>query len=950
MRFLSPIPFLAGWLCLVPFAGLRGAGPEPLHARIDALLEQGQPAGRAGLAGDAEFLRRTWLALHGTIPTAAQARAFLADPAPDKRARLVDTLLADRQFARWMAVRFDVMLMERRGEAHTKTGPWRDWLEESFAANRPWHALVRDLIAADGSDEKTRHTARWLLEREADQNALTKDAGRLFLGQDIACAQCHDHPRVDDYQQRDYAGLQAFFNRTYLFRPDTKKPGVVGEQASGDLSYLSVFTQAGGTTRPRLVGSAELVEPAGAEWAVAPNDKDKSVRPIPKYSRRARLAETLGAGTHPQFRRNIANRLWAIVFGRGLVEPLDLDHSGNPASHPELLDLLAGEIGAMKFDMRAFVRELALTRAFQRSLDPAPPSPQLVAELAQRLPALEKAAAEQDRAATAATEAFRVAQKAVVETSVAVVPLSAEIAKAETDSVAAKKAADEAAAAQKAAEDKARPLRETHQALAEAAAEVTQALAQSGETPELTAAAKTFQAKAEAAAKPLKAAETELAAKRTAAEAKAKAFADLQTRIATTKAKLAEAEKAVAARQTTLDAAAKQKEATRIASLNTARLVTEAKAALAWHSATQAATAARQAAEGASRAVTQARQQAAPLQKTLADATTALATQESALAAARAEAAKAQEAVAAKNPAAEALKAAAAKAATAAAKLPTDAQVKQAAAAVGARAQTLASEAAAAAKTAAEAQGRADSAEKALAAAKTAAEKTRAELAGLPARIKELETAAAEAQSRIAAAERAEMETRDALTAAWSRSFASMDLLPLSPEQLSWSIMQATGQIDSLRAGAVREWETKNKFTEADKANPAKVKERDAGAEALFRERLRGQETTFVRFFGGAPGQPQTDFFATPEQALYFENGGTVRGWASALANRAAGLPDAKAMAEELYLSTLTRLPAPAETAELAAALEKSPADQKARLLGDAAWALLTSVEFRFVF
>ena len=74
------------------------------------------------------------------IPTVEQARAFFADTAPDKRAKLVDALLADRQFARWMAVRFDVMLMERRAETQTKSAPWRDWLEESFAANKPWPA------------------------------------------------------------------------------------------------------------------------------------------------------------------------------------------------------------------------------------------------------------------------------------------------------------------------------------------------------------------------------------------------------------------------------------------------------------------------------------------------------------------------------------------------------------------------------------------------------------------------------------------------------------------------------------------------------------------------------------------------------------------------------------------------------------------------------------------
>ena len=116
---------------------------DPLHAKIDALIAQAHPEGQAAIAGNAEFLRRVYLALHGVIPTAAQARAFLADIAADKRAKLVDALLADPQYAKWMAVRFDVMLMERRGETHTKALPWREWLEESIRANKPWDALVR---------------------------------------------------------------------------------------------------------------------------------------------------------------------------------------------------------------------------------------------------------------------------------------------------------------------------------------------------------------------------------------------------------------------------------------------------------------------------------------------------------------------------------------------------------------------------------------------------------------------------------------------------------------------------------------------------------------------------------------------------------------------------------------------------------------------------------------
>jgi hypothetical protein len=881
MRSLfAPISFIALLCAGSGSATGRAADPVPLHARVDALLERGQPGGQAALAGDAEFLRRTWLALHGTIPSAAQARAFLADQAPAKRARLVDALLADRQFARWMAVRLDVMLMERRGETHTKAAPWRDWLEESIAANRPWNELVRDILANDGSDEKTRHAARWLLEREADQNALTKDAGRLLLGQDIGCAQCHDHPRVDDYTQRDYAGLQAFFNRTYLFRPDNKKPGLVAEQASGDLSYLSVFTKASGTTRPRLPGEAELAEPVSGEWVVAPDAKDKTVRPIPKHSRRALLAETIGTGNHPQFRRNIANRLWAVMFGRGLVEPLDMDHSANPASHPELMNLLAAEIAAMKFDLKAFIRELALTRAFQRSLD-LPATAGDAATLARLLPELEKTADVLDKAATSVVETFRAAQKEVVDASIAAAPFSAEWVKADADVAAAKKAADEAAVPLKAAEEKAAPLREAHQALVAAAVGVAEAIAKSGETPELLAATRTFQAKTAAAAKPLQAAEADVAAKRTAAEAKAKILADAQAKAAAAKSKQTEVDKVVAAKQVILDEASKRKEAARIQALHLRRLATDAKAALAWHTASAGIEVARKAVETAGQSVAAAKTKAGQIQATLASGPAQLAALESAHTAAQAEATKALEAATAKTPASAALMEAAEKVAAAAAMFPHDDELKQAAALVKGRSDIVTSEAEAAMKVAAGMQAKVAEAAKRLADTRSALEKTKADLAATQAQLPGLEAAATAARARVAAAESAAAEAREALSAAWGRSFASMDLLPLSPEQLCWSIMQATGQIEPLRAAATREWVAKNKFTEADEANPAKVKERDAGAEALYREKLRAQEAQFVRFFGGAAGQPQTDFFATPEQALYFENGGVVRNWAS---------------------------------------------------------------------
>lgn len=784
-RCLRPrtFPFLriaARWTAVL-IAGLvlaaRAEEAPPLHVRIDALLAEAHPAGQAALASDADFLRRTYLALHGVIPTATQARAFLADTAPDKRAKLVDALLADPQFAKWMAVRFDVMLMERRGETHTKALAWRDWLEQSFAANKPWDALVREILAADGADEKTRPVARWLLEREADPNALAKDTARLFLGRDISCSQCHNHPRIDDYLQRDYAGLQAFFSRTYLFRPDTKKPGVIGEQATGNTTYLSVFTKVGGETKPRLPGEAELAEPPPGEWTVPPDAKNKTVRPIPKFSRRALLGAALGDGHHPAFRRNIANRLWAVVFGSGLVEPLDLQHSANPPSNPALLDLLAEEIAAMKFDMRGFIRELALTEGFQRSLELPPPSP-VAKSAADKLPLLEQQAAALTAAATAAEDEFGKAQKDVVEAQRAVAPFAEELAKQDAEMAKVKKTADAAAAEQKKADDALAAKRTARQALADAAAKADEA-GEDGGKPE--AAAKALQVKLDAAEKQVLTAEKDAAAKKAVTDAQAKALADAQEKAAAAKAKVDGTAQQIAAKQAALDAAEARKEAARIKARHASELVTETKAVLAWTNA-----------------------------------------------------------------------------------------------AAGER-----------------------------------------------------ETA------------------RETLAGAWGRSFAAMDLRPLAPEQLCWSAMQATGQLETTRAAATKEWDAKNKPSDADQEDAAKQAARAAGIEKSFRDKLRGQEDQFVRFFGGAAGQPQTDFFATPEQALYFENGGVIRQWAGNLANRAAALPDPKAMAEEVYLSTLTRLPDETEVAGLAAALDARPA-KKVETLGDFAWALLSSIEFRF--
>ena len=354
-------------LCLT---GLRTAYAQaPLHERIDAAIEAKLEGTPAPPASDAEFLRRVYLDLSGSIPPLAEAQSFLDDPASDKRQRLIDRLLTSASYARRMQYVFDVMLMQRRNDKHVPAEEWEGWLYDSFAENKPYDQMAREILSADGTSPEFRGPAKFYLDREAEPNLLTRDVGRLFLGRDMQCAQCHDHPLIDGYKQDHYYGLLSFFSRSYLYTDRKQKRSFLAEKGEGDVTFKSVFdpTKTTYNTGPHLIDAAVIAEPKfekGQEYYVAPA---KDVRPVPKFSRREQLAGLAAGGESPDFNRNIANRLWALMMGRGLVDPVDLHHADNPPSHPELLDMLSAEFVAMKFDIKAFVRELALTRTYQRS-------------------------------------------------------------------------------------------------------------------------------------------------------------------------------------------------------------------------------------------------------------------------------------------------------------------------------------------------------------------------------------------------------------------------------------------------------------------------------------------------------------------------------------------------------------------------------------------------------
>jgi len=400
----SPRLLLILALLAAATAPLHGDEPSrkeaPLHERIDALIEQrlrlknieAQP-----LSGDAEFARRIYLDLAGRIPTAAETRAFLADEAPQKRAKLIDRLLDGPEYPQKMAETFHIMLMERRGDDEQ----WGKFLEQAFAENLSWDRIAASIIHPEVEDETRRGAAYFMTARLVSEGAmapvdvpgLTRDVGRLLAGVDLQCAQCHDHLDIEDYKQRDFQGLHMIFENVQT-RRDTDFPAVAEKLMTDEKEYMSVFIQQPETTGPVVPGGEEIEIVTFEEDDAyrVPPDRKKRQPGVPRFSPLEALAQGLTSKENELFARNFVNRLWFLMMGRGLVEPLDLHHSDNPPSHPELLKLLASEFAARDFDIKWLVRELALTETYQRTSrladgETAPPQELFATALERRISA-----------------------------------------------------------------------------------------------------------------------------------------------------------------------------------------------------------------------------------------------------------------------------------------------------------------------------------------------------------------------------------------------------------------------------------------------------------------------------------------------------------------------------------------------------------------------------------
>ncbi len=390
------------------------AGTSP-SAAIDLQIEsrwKEQKVSGTGVCDDRTFVRRVYLDLAGRIPTRAEADAFVNSTESGKRAALADRLLNGSEYPRRMAEMLDVVLMERKGkgaESERKSHGWNSFLEHAIAANRPWNEVVAELIVARPKTADDKGVVQFLYERKNNYQLMAEAVAPVAFGVEIGCAQCHNHPLAHEIKQQNYWGLVAAFNRTT--NADTPAGPALSESAIGGFvnftnlkkeSQPAVLSLLNDRTidekRPAENAKEEdspgnyIVPPAVIAPPAAPPPEQKAkgkkrpnanpkVAAVPKFSRRQAIAESI-TRDNPLLARAFVNRTWAMLMGRGFVNPVAQMDSRHPPSHPELLSWLSEDFAKSGYDIKRLIRNIVLSRTYQLSAQAdgaAPSAPELFA-------------------------------------------------------------------------------------------------------------------------------------------------------------------------------------------------------------------------------------------------------------------------------------------------------------------------------------------------------------------------------------------------------------------------------------------------------------------------------------------------------------------------------------------------------------------------------------------
>ena len=331
----------------IPIA--NGSGPDayaraPRHNGIDDLVlekleDLGLPPYR--LSNDHHFVRRAYLDAIGVLPTIQEAQGFVRDSNPDKRSRLIDSLLERPEFVDYWTYKWcDLLLVSKSKLKAPSYRIFYDWIRRSVAENKPWDRFVREIVTATGSNASNGAANYWVMHDEATK--VTENITHTFLGISVACARCHNHP-LDKWTQEDYYGLSSFFSRVGR-KPGDRGDVIVFESRSGEVPF------------------------PGRQAALPPRPLEGD--PLPENalgSRRQHFADWLTSPENRYFLRATVNRVWHHFLGRGLVEPVDDLRQTNPASNEDLMDALVRNFTKTGFDLRRLIRTIMNSATYQAS-------------------------------------------------------------------------------------------------------------------------------------------------------------------------------------------------------------------------------------------------------------------------------------------------------------------------------------------------------------------------------------------------------------------------------------------------------------------------------------------------------------------------------------------------------------------------------------------------------
>jgi hypothetical protein len=298
---------------------------------------------------DATFLRRVTVDLCGRLPTAEEARAYLQESSAAKREQAVDRLLASPDHASYFAMRWGTILRNSNlAGADQASYAFHNWLKDAIARNRPYHEMVRGIVAASG-EWADAPPVNWFWQNRDDLlHQVTADTAQVFLGMRLQCARCHHHP-YEKWSQDDYYGLAGFYTR-------------LGQKAFGQPPPFYTATRVmRGEINP-LTGQSP--EPKYLDGDVVKFRADEDPR--------LALADWMARPDNRFFAKSFVNRYWGHFFGRGLVDPVDDMRETNPPSNPELLDWLARDFVSSGYDMRRVARQMVLSATYGLSSEPIP--------------------------------------------------------------------------------------------------------------------------------------------------------------------------------------------------------------------------------------------------------------------------------------------------------------------------------------------------------------------------------------------------------------------------------------------------------------------------------------------------------------------------------------------------------------------------------------------------